>query len=251
MINNDINEVEVEAEVEVEEKKSNSGKYKLACVCISTAFLVALCGREHTKSNIEVPMTTTAFTTTDISTTTTEVTTSITTVATTTESTTEATTIEETTTEWSSSEEMYIPETEQIVEEVVYETEPPVIEIVEETEEAESTPYQDETTELELVGTFEGTFYTAYPGCSGGSGRTLIPGGSIASRTLYDWFGYNVDGRTQVYMESDTCPSLNGWYYLDDSTASWVTYVIDFYYDYEYQSPFQYTGRLYDVRVYI
>lgn len=110
----------------------------------------------------------------------------------------------------------------------------------------------------EYVGEFQATYYTAWIGACGGSGRSLIDcsygsdvKGSIASSTLYNLYGYNRNGRTTVYIECDSCPELSGNYYLDDSTASWVTYTIDFYYDSGYNCPFQYTGRLYGLRVYV
>lgn len=110
----------------------------------------------------------------------------------------------------------------------------------------------------EYVGEFQATYYTAWIGACGGSGRSLIDcsygsdvKGSIASSTLYNLYGYNRNGRTTVYIECDSCPELSGAYYLDDSTAGWVTYTIDFYYDSGYNCPFQYTGRLYGLRVYI
>lgn len=95
-----------------------------------------------------------------------------------------------------------------------------------------------------------GTYY-AY-GCqkSGGSGRSLIDcsygsggvRGSIASSYLYSNYGYNYNGkRTMVYLEIDGYPSMNGYYYLDDCDAgNWN--VIDFYYTYNSNCPFQNQG---------
>lgn len=122
-------------------------------------------------------------------------------------------------------------------------------------EYVEATPSSDGLT---YVGDFQATYYTAWVGACGGSGRSLIDcsygsdiKGSIASSTLYNLYGYYRDGRTTVYIECDSCPALTGFYYLDDSTASWVTYTIDFYYESGYNCPFQYTGRLYGLRVYV
>ena len=95
-----------------------------------------------------------------------------------------------------------------------------------------------------------GTYY-AY-GCqkSGGSGRALIDcsygsggvRGSIASSYLYSNYGYNYNGkRTMVYLEIDGYSSMNGYYYLDDCDAgNWN--VIDFYYTYNSNCPFQNQG---------
>ena len=119
----------------------------------------------------------------------------------------------------------------------------------------EETPSSDGLT---YVGEFQATYYTAWIGACGGSGRSLIDcsygsevKGSIASSTLYNLYGYYRNGRTTVYIECDSCPALTGYYYLDDSTASWVTYTIDFYYESGYNCPFQYTGRLYGLRIYV
>lgn len=119
----------------------------------------------------------------------------------------------------------------------------------------EETPSPDGLT---YVGEFQATYYTAWIGACGGSGRSLIDcsygsevKGSIASSTLYNLYGYYRNGRTTVYIECDSCPALTGYYYLDDSTASWVTYTIDFYYESGYNCPFQYTGRLYGLRIYV
>ena len=95
-----------------------------------------------------------------------------------------------------------------------------------------------------------GTYY-AY-GCqkSGGSGRSLIDcsygsggvKGSIASSYLYRNYGYNYNGkRTMVYLEISGYPSMNGYYYLDDSDAG-NSNVIDFYYTYNSNCPFQNQG---------
>ena len=132
---------------------------------------------------------------------------------------------------------------------------PEIGEYIEYVEPESEVPSSDGMT---YVGEFQATYYTAWSGACGGSGRTLIDcsygsdvKGSIASSTLYNLYGYYVNDRTTVYIECDSCPSLNGMYYLDDSTASWVTYTIDFYYDSGWNCPFQYTGRLYGLRVYI
>ena len=110
-----------------------------------------------------------------------------------------------------------------------------------------------------LIGNFRGTYYCyGKTNVTGGSGRTLIDcsigdgtvKGSIASWTLYSLLGYNRDGRTKVYIESNSCPALNGYYYLDDSTAAWVGNTIDFYYDFQSNCQFQYIGVLTDLKVY-
>ena len=95
-----------------------------------------------------------------------------------------------------------------------------------------------------------GTYYAYGYQCTGGSGRSLIDcsygsggvKGSIASSYLYRNYGYNYNGkRTMVYLEISGYPSMNGYYYLDDSDAG-NSNVIDFYYTYNSNCQFQYQG---------
>ena len=98
-------------------------------------------------------------------------------------------------------------------------------------------------------GSFRGTYY-AYGGPRhGGSGRNLIDcsygdgnvKGSIASRYFYSNYGYNYNGkRTMVYLEVSGYPQMNGYYYVDDCCGSYN--VIDFFYIYNSNCPFQYQG---------
>lgn len=117
----------------------------------------------------------------------------------------------------------------------------------------------DNTFGKQFVGTFQGTYYVYPQGTHGGSGRELIDcsigngevKGSISSRSLFNQFKYNINGRTMVYIESESCKSLCGYYYLDDSTREDVLGVIDFFYNCEENSPFCGIGRLYDINVYV
>lgn len=94
-----------------------------------------------------------------------------------------------------------------------------------------------------------GTYYTAFSGAKGGSGRTLIPcslsgeiKGSIASSYLYHSYGYNYNGkRTTLYLEINGYPQMNGYYYLDDCDAG-NSNVIDFYYSTGSNCPFRTQG---------
>ena len=95
-----------------------------------------------------------------------------------------------------------------------------------------------------------GTYYAYGYQCTGGSDRSLIDcsygsggvKGSIASSYLYRNYGYNYNGkRTMVYLEISGYPSMNGYYYLDDSDAG-NSNVIDFYYTYKSNCQFQYQG---------
>ena len=115
------------------------------------------------------------------------------------------------------------------------------------------------TNNRKKLGVFQGTYYACKKGTCGGSGSELIDcsigngivKGSISSRSLFNMLGYYVDGRTTVYIESESCPDLCGYYYLDDSTHESVLGVIDFFYNYEENSPFCGIGRLYDINVYV
>lgn len=131
-----------------------------------------------------------------------------------------------------------------------------------------STTYADESTSsieteqiealsLTYLGNFRGTYYRGDVNpCRGGSGRTLIScasgsgsiKGSVACRYIYSHYGYNVNGRTTVYIESDSYPSLNGWYYVDDCCLS--NSVVDFYYPNYSECPFRIAGNI-SVRLYI
>ena len=94
-----------------------------------------------------------------------------------------------------------------------------------------------------------GTYYCYGCAKKGGSGRALIEcnttnqiKGSIASSYLYKNYGYKYSGgRTMVRLEIDGYPSMNGYYYLDDSDAGNPN-VIDFYYVYASNCPFRNQG---------
>lgn len=82
------------------------------------------------------------------------------------------------------------------------------------------------TETVEFIGTFtRGTYYTF--GSRGGSGRPLVSGYSIASRALYDMYGY---GDYEIRIECDEFPALNGVYSLDDCSAKGDNRVIDFWF---------------------
>lgn len=98
-------------------------------------------------------------------------------------------------------------------------------------------------------------------GVKGGSGRTLIDcsigentgdkiiKGSIACRYLYDMYCYNRNGRTTVYIEVPEFPQMEGYYYLDDCNGSYD--IVDFFYYYASNCPFQYQGVVPNVSVYV
>lgn len=84
----------------------------------------------------------------------------------------------------------------------------------------------------------------------GGSGRTLIGfdarngiKGSIASRTIYEKYGYNYNGkRTTVYLEFPDYSEMNGYYYLDDCCRDYN--VVDVFVCYANNCSFEYAGRV-------
>lgn len=131
------------------------------------------------------------------------------------------------------------------------------------TTTAETTEQTTTTTQVEKTSSYsvekflinsgmKGTYYTAggcghsVP-CKGGSDRTLIDcnygngevKGSVACRYVWSNYGYNYNGkRTMVYLEVNERPDMNGYYYVDDCCGSYS--VVDFYYDYGSNCPFQY-----------
>ena len=107
---------------------------------------------------------------------------------------------------------------------------------------------------LKLLGTFKGTYYSG--GTKGGSGRRLIDcksggsrvKGSVACRYVYEKYKYNLNGRTKVYIECSSVPSMSGWYYVDDCCGS--RSVVDFYYSSNSRCQFRNAGVI-SVKVYI
>lgn len=207
----------------------------------------------HDEIDIQAETTTTASetttTTTETETSTTDTTTTTATTSTTDTTTTNpsTTTVETTvTTKPSTTTEVKIetkPETTTTVATTTTEIDIPEESTVVETETETTT----ETTTEEFVGTFtRGTYYTF--GSRGGSGRTLVSGYSIASRALYEMYGY---GDYKVRIECDEFPDLNGVYSLDDCSAKGDNRVVDFWFaPGDVPAYFRQMGVL-EVRVYI
>lgn len=126
--------------------------------------------------------------------------------------------------------------------------------------QSESTTTTTTTTtepSLTFLGNFRGTYYRGSTNpCRGGSGRTLIDcaagamtvKGSVACKYIYQNYGYSLNGRTTIYIEVSSYPSMSGWYYVDDCCASYS--VVDFYYPVYSRCPFQNAGVI-SVKVYI
>lgn len=108
------------------------------------------------------------------------------------------------------------------------------------------TDFRDAMTYL---GDFTATYYKgdSVP-CYGGSGRMLVScyekdewyKGSVASRWVYGQYGYELNGKTTVYIEFDYYPRLNGWYSVDDYNAD--PGIIDFYFADYATCPWQNDG---------
>lgn len=120
------------------------------------------------------------------------------------------------------------------------------------TEYVEPVPEVTEPTgSMSYVKHFTRGTYYAYGGPrKGGSQRQLIDcstgdgtvKGSIASSYLYRNYGYNYNGkRTMVYLEIEGYSQMNGYYYLDDCDAGNPN-VIDFFFLYGSNCPFQRQG---------
>ena len=119
-----------------------------------------------------------------------------------------------------------------------------------------TTAATDESS-LTLVGTFKGTYYAGKTvPCKGGSGRTLIDctagkdglKGSVASKYIYQKYGYKVSGRTKVYLELPSYPKMSGWYAVDDCNAD--SRIVDFYFHYNKNCPWRVAGVT-EVKMYV
>lgn len=198
--------------------------FVICCVVAFSMLLYLGCDDEEESSITE---------TTTASTTMVETTTEETTVETTTTTTTTTTTEEETTT--STTTTTTVATTTSSTET----TEPEVI----------TTITSDVMENLSYLGVFTGTYYKgATNPCNGGSGRVLIGcdvksdsyKGSVASRLVYETYGYNVNGKTMLYLEFESFPNMNGWYSVDDCNAD--RNIIDFYFPNYNNCPWQNAG---------
>ena len=107
----------------------------------------------------------------------------------------------------------------------------------------------DLTDTMIYLGGFSATYYKgdSVP-CYGGSERMLVScyekedwyKGSVASRLVYQNYGYDVDGKTMVYIEFKHYPRLNGWYSVDDYNAD--SSIVDFYFSDYSTCPWQFDG---------
>lgn len=116
------------------------------------------------------------------------------------------------------------------------------------TTESAATAKAAECRDLKNLGTFKGTYYVAKAPCKGGSGRTLKScsiksdsyKGSVASRYIYEHYGYNVNGKTMVYLEIKEFPKMNGWYSVDDCNGDQK--IVDLYFATKCECPYKTRG---------
>lgn len=116
------------------------------------------------------------------------------------------------------------------------------------TTESETTAKATECGDLKTLGTFKGTYYVEKAPCKGGSGRTLKScsiksdsyKGSVASRYIYEHYGYNVNGKTMVYLEIKEFPKMNGWYSVDDCNGD--EKIVDLYFATTCECPYKARG---------
>ena len=129
-----------------------------------------------------------------------------------------------------------------------------VTSVTESTTAETVTDFRDTMT---CLGDFRATYYKGdSEPCYGGSGRMLVScyekdewyKGSVASRWVYGQYGYNLNGKTTVYIEFDNYPRLNGWYSVDDYNA--YPGIVDFYFADYSTCPWQNDGVT-DCRVWI
>ena len=103
--------------------------------------------------------------------------------------------------------------------------------------------------EMVSLGSFKATYYKGSKNpCNGGSGRVLSScyvkddeyKGSVASRLVYESYGYFKDGIITVYVEFPAFPQLDGYYSVDDCNAD--VKVFDFYFADYGTCPWGYDG---------
>lgn len=131
---------------------------------------------------------------------------------------------------WNSGDAYRVDCTTDLVARLCNECNPDVSDYIEYVEPEPTVPSSDGMTYVGYFGRV--TYYPAtayYDGVCGGSGRTLLGygdygngiRGSIASKSLYEMYGYNYNGRTTVYLEFPGYEIMNGLYYVDDCCLSY------------------------------
>lgn len=112
-----------------------------------------------------------------------------------------------------------------------------------------ATTVTDITDTMTYLGSFCANYYHGdYVPCYGGSGRMLVScyekdewyKGSVASKFVFDNYGYEVNGKTMVYIEFPSFERLNGWYSVDDYNAD--SSIVDFYFADYSTCPWQNDG---------
>ena len=117
------------------------------------------------------------------------------------------------------------------------------------TEETTMTTTTDVKDTMTYLGSFTGTYFKGETNpCNGGSGRILIPcdikddtyKGSVASKLVFNSYGYDMNGKTMIYIEFPSMPTLNGWFSVDDCNAD--PSIIDFYFPDYSKCPWENDG---------
>ena len=122
--------------------------------------------------------------------------------------------------------------------------------VTETSEETVATTYDTEFTDtMTYLGQFTATYFKgSVTPCNGGSGRMLVScyeketsyKGSVASKFVFDRYGYYVNDKTMVYIEFENYPRLDGWYSVDDYNAD--PGIVDFYFSDYSTCPWQNDG---------
>lgn len=151
------------------------------------------------------------------------------------------------------------PQTTHTTTTIQMKTEPPHIENVEVAQTTQTEAITNAN--WHFIGTFKGTYYLPTgrqrPGNTCGGSTRLLEDcgrdneygirGSVACKKIYTEYGYDLNGRTIILIQSQSMPALNGYYYVDDCCRDMN--VVDFYFDYASNCPFQNQGVVRDISV--
>ena len=112
-----------------------------------------------------------------------------------------------------------------------------------------TTTTSDPKNNLLYLGEYTGTYFKGdMCPCYGKAGRILIDcypkedtyKGSVAAVAISDQYGFDMNGKTMIYIEIPAYPDMNGWYSVDDQNAS--PDIIDFYFPGYALCPWQNDG---------
>lgn len=112
-----------------------------------------------------------------------------------------------------------------------------------------TTTTSDPKNNLLYLGEYTGTYFKGdMCPCYGKAGRILIDcypkedtyKGSVAAVAISDQYGFDMNGKTMIYIEIPSYPEMNGWYSIDDQNADGN--IIDFYFPDYALCPWQNDG---------